>query len=88
MPPYRRDIPASSAAAVKVGQERVTSDLGAVPGSTLEEPERMVTPSPKRSLPVKRRRISAPAALKVLWPEEYSWKGGVGKDDGWYGAQS
>jgi hypothetical protein len=39
--------------------------------------------APKRSLPVNSLRISAPAALKVLCPDEYSGKGGVGKVAGW-----
>ena len=56
---------------------------GTKPGSTLELPARNVVVPPKRSLPVKRLRISAPAALKVLWPDEYSGKGGVGKLVGW-----
>ena len=33
-------------------------------------------------------RISAPAALKLLCPDEYSANGGVGKVVGWYGNQS
>ena len=44
-----------------------------------ELPAGNVTDAPKLSLPVKSLRISAPAALKVLCPEEYSGKGGVGK---------
>jgi hypothetical protein len=32
---------------------------------------------------VKSRKISAPAALKVLCPELYSGNGGVGNDVGW-----
>jgi hypothetical protein len=37
-----------------------------------------MTEPPKRSLPVKSRRISAPAALKFECPDEYSGNGGVG----------
>jgi hypothetical protein len=44
---------------------------------------RRVIDAPKRSLCLKSLRISAPAALKLLWPEEYSGKGGVGKVVGW-----
>jgi hypothetical protein len=42
---------------------------GVCPGSTREELTGIGTEAPKASLPVARRRISAPAALKVLWPE-------------------
>src|SRR5260370_18976045 len=77
IPPYRRDIPAWFAASVKVAQERVTSCLGVNPGSVLELPAENVTESPNLSLWVNSLRISAPAALKVLWPEMDSRKGGV-----------
>jgi hypothetical protein len=44
-----------------------------------------VTEAPKRSLRVKGRKISAPAALKLLRPEEYSRNGRVVNVIGWYG---
>ena len=77
MPPYRREIPASSAAAENVAHDSVTSFAGVIPGSTRELPAATVTEAPKASLPVNRFKISAPAALKALCPEIYSWKGGV-----------
>jgi len=55
---------------------------GVAPGSIVELPASKVTEAPKLSLRVQRRKISAPAALKVLCPEMYSGKGGVGKVDG------
>src|SRR6266566_4564868 len=61
--------------------------LGTAPGSTLELPAGSVTEAPKRSACVKRLRISAPAALKLLCPDEYSGNGGVGNVVGWYGNQ-
>src|SRR2546423_10035414 len=85
MPPWRREIPASFAASEKAGQESVRSVAGTRPASTLELPAESVTAPPKRSLPVKRLRISAPAALKLLCPDEYSGNGGVGKVVGWSG---
>ena len=63
--------------------ESVTSRAGTAPGSTFEEPAAIVADPPKSSLPVKRRRVSAPAALKALWPDAYSGNGGVGNVDGW-----
>jgi hypothetical protein len=57
----------------------VTSLAGTNPGSNLELPAGNVTVAPNLSLLVKSLRISAPAALNVLWPEENSGKGGVGK---------
>jgi hypothetical protein len=62
-----------------VAQLRVTSCAGTAPASNLELPAGNVTDAPNLSLPVESRRISAPAALKVLCPEEYSGNGGVGK---------
>jgi hypothetical protein len=64
----------------------VTSSDGTAPGSILELPAG--SKPPNRSLPVKTLRISAPAALKLLCPEEYSGNGGVGKVVGWYGNQA
>src|SRR6266540_1236293 len=61
-------MPASSAESENVDQESVTSLLGTAPGSTLELPAASVTAAPKRSLCVKRLRISAPAALKFAVP--------------------
>src|SRR4051794_27317849 len=81
-------MPAWSAASENVGHVRVTSFAGTRPGSTRELPRVKVTVPPKRSLPENARRISAPAALKVLWPDEYSANGGVGNVVGWYGNQS
>jgi hypothetical protein len=75
-------MPAWLAASVNVGQVRVTSWAGTVPGSIVEEPAGRVIEAPKWSLPVARRRISAPAALKLLCPEAYSGNGVVGKVDG------
>src|SRR5438477_4270120 len=80
-------MPASLAASENVDQESVTSLLGTTPGSTLELPAGSVTEAPKRSLWVNRLRISAPAALKLLCPDEYSGNGGVGKVLAWYGNQ-
>src|SRR5438105_7722089 len=88
MPPKRREIPACAAAAEKVGQTSVTSVAGTSPGSTRELPAANLTEPPKRSLPVNSLRISAPAALKLLCPEEYSGNGGVGNVVGWYGNHS
>jgi hypothetical protein len=42
---------------------------GVWPGSTREEPAAIVAEASKASLPVALCRISAQAALKVLWPE-------------------
>ena len=61
----------------------VTSCAGTVLGSTFELPAGSMTEAPKRSRCVKRDRISAPAALKLLCPEEYSGNGGVWKVVGW-----
>src|SRR5256885_6519236 len=83
MPPYRREMPAWSAASLKVFQVKVTGCVGVWPGSIFEVPGINVTEPPKASLPVKSFRISAPAALKVLCPELHSGKGGVGKVLGW-----
>src|SRR5216683_1938933 len=80
-------MPAWLAASEKVAQESVRSAAGTAPGSIFELPCGRVTEPPKRSLWVNRSRISAPAALKLLCPEEYSGKGGVGKVVGWYGSQ-
>jgi hypothetical protein len=88
MPPYRRDQPASSAAAEYVGHSRVTS-LAGVPGwvgvlgSIREAPALTVTLAPKASEPVNIDRTRAPAALKVEWPEVYSGNGGVTTFSSW-----
>src|SRR5262245_32335735 len=81
-------MPACAAASENVAQLNVTSPAGDSPGSTRELPRGIVTDPPKRSLPVNNRSSSAPAALKLLWPDEYSANGGVGKVVGWYGNQS
>src|ERR671931_2729738 len=81
-------MPAWSAASLNVDQESVSSRAGTAPGSTRELPAGNVTDAPNASRPVKRRRISAPAALKLLCPDEYSGNGGVGKVEGWYGSQA
>ena len=67
------------AASVKVFHVKVTVLLGVTPGSTADVPGKKVTELPKTSLPVHFFNISAPAALKVLWPEMYSGNAGVGK---------
>ena len=51
---------------------------GTAPGSIVEEPAKIVADAPKESLPVKDFKISALAALNVLWPDTYSENGGVG----------
>src|SRR5215471_15329231 len=81
-------MPAWLAASEKVAQESVRSLAGTAAGSTRELPAGSVTEPPKRSSCVKSLRISAPAALKLLCPDEYSGKGGVGKVVGWYGNQA
>src|SRR5881409_2796585 len=85
MPPKRRDMPAWFAASEKVAHESVTSFAGTSPASIRELPARKTVEAPNRSLPVNRLRISAPAALKLLCPDENSGNGGVGKVVGWYG---
>src|SRR5260370_5376719 len=80
-------MPAWFAASEKVGQASVRALPGTAPGSVLELAVGNVTEPPKRSLRVNSVRISAAAALKLLCPEEYSGKGGVGKVVGWYGNQ-
>ena len=74
---------ACAAAAEKVAHVSVSSLVGTRPGSIRELPTGKVTKPPKRSLPVNSFKISAPAALKFEWPDEYSAKGGVGKLVGW-----
>jgi hypothetical protein len=69
MPPYRLDIPASSAASEKVSHCSTTARDGVIPGSILELPAGSVTDAPNFSLPVHRRKIWAAAALNVLWPD-------------------
>jgi hypothetical protein len=69
----------------KVAHGSARSAAGTVPGSTLELPAGKVTEPPKRSLPVNSLSATAPAALKVLCPDEYSGKGGVREVVGWYG---
>src|ERR671935_967495 len=81
-------MPAWSAASLNVDHESVSSRAGTAPGSTRELPGANVADAPKASRPVKRRRISAPAALKLLCPDEYSGNGGVGNVEGWYGNHS
>jgi hypothetical protein len=76
-------MPAWRAASENVLQRSVRSTAGNAPGSTTELPAGSVTEPPNRSLPVKRPRIPAPAALKLLCPDEYSGKGGVGNVVGW-----
>ena len=70
-------MPASFAAAENVSQVNVRSDVGTIPGSAFELPAGSVTLYPNASLPVKRARIVAPAALKTLCPEKNSGNGGV-----------
>ena len=66
MPPYRREIPAWSAASWNVVQRSVTVLAGVVPGSTVDVPGAKLTESPNCSLPVHSARMVAPAALNVL----------------------
>jgi len=61
-----------------VAQRTVRSEAGTAPGSTRELPALKVTEAPKSSLRVNRLKISAPAALKQLCPDENSGNGGVG----------
>src|SRR5207247_5127138 len=81
-------MPAWSAASENVPQESVTSLAGTAPGSIFELPAGRVVEPRNRSLCVNSLRISAPAALKLLCPDEYSGKGGVGKVVSWYGDQA
>src|SRR5687768_12147198 len=83
IPPYWRDSPAWSAAAVKDFQDKVTGAAGTAPGSTLELPAGKVIDMPRSSLPVNSCSTAAAAALKVEWPETYSANGGLGKLAGW-----
>ena len=76
-------MPASSRAALNVGQVSTVGSSGVAPGSTNDVPGRTVTLAPNRSLPVNRYRTLAPAPLKVEWPEVYSGNGGVGKVAAW-----
>ena len=71
-----RDAPASRAARLNVSHSSVIAVAG-TPGSIFELCAAIVTEAPKRSLRVKRARISAAAILKALWPEVCSGKGGV-----------
>src|SRR2546426_9527701 len=66
----------------------MTSAAGTAPGSTFELPACTVADAPKASLPVNDFKISAPAALNMLWPEVNSGKGGVTNVTGWDGSQS
>ena len=86
MPPYRRDQPASSAAAVSVFQDRTTS-LAGVLASNRELPFLMVTFALKSSVPKNDTSTVRPAALNVLCPETYSGKPGVTTLSCWYGSQ-
>ena len=83
MPPWRRDMPASSLAELKVGQTSGVGSSGVAPGSMDELPGLIVTLAPNRSLPVNRCRTLAPAPLKVECPDTYSGNGGVGKVEAW-----
>src|SRR4051812_50227811 len=76
MPAYLREMPAWSAAALKVGHVRVTSADGVTPGSTSDHPLGTTALAPNRSLPVKAARAVAAAAENVLWPDTYSGNGG------------
>jgi hypothetical protein len=67
---------------VNVSQNNVIGSAGVSPGSIFELPAGKVTECLNSSQPVKSLRISAPAALKVLCPEMYSGKGGVGNVTG------
>src|SRR5438309_832879 len=80
-------MPAWSAASENVAHDSVTGVPGVRPGSTLELPAGNTTEPSNVSRPVKSFSISAPAALKLLCPDENSGKGGVGNVVGWYGNQ-
>jgi hypothetical protein len=75
MPPYRHDMPGSSAASVSVFQDRITFLAGVMPGSIFELLAGMVTLALKLSVPKKEIRTLRPAALKVLCPDTYSGNG-------------
>src|ERR671912_382299 len=79
MPPWRRELPASSLAALNVGHSSTCGSSGVAPGSKNERPGRTVTLAPNRSLPVNRCRTLAPAPLKVECPDTYSGNGGGGE---------
>jgi len=83
IPPSRLEKPAWSAASENVFQCSVVSVDGVIPGSIFEAPACSVTEAPKRSDPVNKRKISAPAALNELCPETNSGNGGVGKVLAW-----
>src|SRR4029453_12915129 len=90
MPPYRRDMPAWSAASRNDFHLRTTSRAGtpglvAVLGSNSEVPALTVICPPKLSLPVKAVRVMRAAPLKVECPEVYSGNGGVTPFGSWYG---
>ena len=74
---FLREMPAWSAAALKVGHVRATSADGVAPGSTSDDPLGTTALAPNRSLPVKAVRTVAAAAENVLWPDTYSGNGGV-----------
>ena len=78
-PPYRRDMPASSAAWVNVVHESTTSCDGPGLPSIPETPAGLRYDPPNLSLPVNRSRISAADALSVLCEETKSGNAGVCK---------
>src|SRR5215213_1011789 len=88
MPPYLREMPAWSAAALNVGQVRVTSVDGVAPDSTSELPLGTTALAPNRSLPVKPASTVAAAAENVLCPDTYSGNGGVVTSSRKYGSHA
>src|SRR5438105_13447801 len=89
MPPYRREMPAESAASKYVAHSSLTSEDG--PASNFNEPARTVqssSPPGKYSLPVKPVSTSAAARLNVLCPEKYPANDGVTNVGAWYGSHS
>ena len=83
MPPYSREMPAWSAAAVKDFQDRAAGAAGTAPGSMRELPAAMVADIPKVSLPMAALSSMAAAALKVECPDRYSGNEGVTKLARW-----
>src|SRR6266536_3421229 len=81
MPPCRREVPASSRAALNVAHSSTTGSSGVAPGSTVDVPGLMVTRPPNVSLPVNDWRTRTLAPLNGLWPETYAGNGGVGRYD-------
>ena len=82
------ELPASSLAALKVGQTSTVGSSGVAPGSMNELPGRTVTLAPNRSLPVNCWRTWSRPRLKVGCPDTYSGNGGSGRSPPGRGARS